>query len=75
MIADRVKQYRETRNLSQTELAKLIGVSQTMVCQIERGYLPSGRTRRKIEKFLEAKNGKEGNSKKAKAGTAANRTR
>lgn len=53
-ISERVKYLRDLRKLSQTELAKLSGVSQATVAQIESGRKdPSVTTLKKLAKALD----------------------
>ena len=36
-IGENLKRIRETKGMSQTELAEAVGVRQSMICQMERG--------------------------------------
>ena len=36
-IGSNIKRIREAQGMSQTELAKAVGVTQSMLCQVERG--------------------------------------
>ena len=36
-IGENIKKYRIAKNLTQEELAEVVGVAQSMICQIERG--------------------------------------
>ena len=36
-IGENIRRFRETQGITQENLAKAISVSQTMICQIERG--------------------------------------
>ena len=40
IVAKNIKRLREERNLSMEELAKLSGVSKSMLAQVERGWQP-----------------------------------
>ncbi len=53
-LNNRVKEYRETCNLSQTDLGKIVGVSRQTVSSIERGdYHPSVVVALKIAQLFE----------------------
>ena len=53
-VGAKLKKYRIERDVNQAEVAKKIGTSQTIISQIERGYVPSERVLHRIKKFLEA---------------------
>jgi len=52
-IANKLKARRTQMNLTQLELAKKIGVSESYICQIENGKMVSIRKLEKIAKALE----------------------
>lgn len=53
-LKNQVKEYRETCNLSQTDLGKIVGVSRQTVSSIERGdYHPSVVVALKIAQLFE----------------------
>ena len=37
-IGERMKRIRESRNMSQEQVAKAVGISKPMICQVENGY-------------------------------------
>lgn len=43
------KETREKKKMSQAEFSKLVGCSQSEICHIERGFIPS---QRKLEKIV-----------------------
>jgi transcriptional regulator with XRE-family HTH domain len=54
MLGTKIKQYRATHNLSQKEMAKLVGTSQVYLGNIERGArTPSQAMETKIQRALD----------------------
>ncbi len=55
-VGKRIKQYRESKGMSQKKVAEYVGVSQAMLCQIERGTKnPSLQLAYDIAELLECK--------------------
>jgi len=50
--AEAIKKYRKENNLKQVELAKMLGVSQTVISDLENGLEPSKRVARKLSRLL-----------------------
>lgn len=55
-VSERIKSIRERKGMNQKELAERVGISQPMICQIERGTKnPSLQVAYSISKVLECK--------------------
>lgn len=55
-VGKKIKQYRESKGMSQKKVAEYVGVSQAMLCQIERGTKnPSLQLAYDIAELLECK--------------------
>lgn len=55
-VGEKIKQYRESKGMNQKKVAEYAGVSQAMLCQIERGTKnPSLQVAYNIAELLECK--------------------
>ena len=59
-LGEKCLAYRKYFEISQAELSKMTGVDRTLICHIERGYVPSKRTEEKLLKIVDTDEIEEG---------------